>query len=119
MHIERFAHSPADSAGCTVSYITSDIDGEPRGISPDIGADEFSFVNDRVDNLIIKPDFASNSVGLYWSAVPCAHSYQVYYSDSTNHNLNATHLLAITGDTTCTHAGILSLPGVITCTTMW
>ncbi|MCX6272509.1 MAG: hypothetical protein NTU44_15090, partial [Bacteroidetes bacterium] len=39
-----------DGKGTPLVLVTDDIDGQPRGVQPDIGADEFTAVYPRIDN---------------------------------------------------------------------
>jgi hypothetical protein len=42
LHIRQDVVSPVSNAGATVGGIAADFDGDPRGATPDIGADEFT-----------------------------------------------------------------------------
>lgn len=79
LHIDPF-YSLVDSAGIAVAGITTDIEGDPRGDPPCIGADEYVPIEDRVDDLVIQRIPASDDLLLNWGAVPNALSYRIFRS---------------------------------------
>jgi hypothetical protein len=110
LHMDCFA-SFVDSAGTSVSGITSDMDGDLRAGVPDIGADEYVFNRERVNDLVIHVNWGVSGVDLTWGSVVGARSYQIYRTSSSSYNIYPSIWVATTADTTYTHSGILSTAG--------
>jgi hypothetical protein len=108
LHIDPFG-SFVDSAGLTVPGITTDIEGDLRAGVPDIGADEYVAIHDRVDDLVIRVSWEANGVDLAWGSVAGANSYRIYRTSAGGTwSLYPSILVATTADTSYTHSGILS-----------
>ncbi|MFZ4399513.1 MAG: T9SS type A sorting domain-containing protein [Bacteroidales bacterium] len=82
LHIQSAVISPVNNAGITISTITTDIDGELRYSTPDIGADEYTFsplpvadataisattVSSSQINLSFSPNSNNNNVIITWN----------------------------------------------------
>ena len=63
--------------------VSDDIDGQSRGASPDIGADEFSGASSALPPPSIITATAANSIDLSWSSVSGAVGYNVYRSTTS------------------------------------
>ena len=107
LHIDPFA-SFVDSAGISVPGITTDMDGDLRAGVPDIGADEYVFNRERVNDLVIRVNWGVSGVDLAWGSVVGARSYRVYRTDPSTYSIYPSIWVATTADTTYTHSGILS-----------
>jgi len=107
LHIDPFAWL-VDSAGVSVPGITTDIDGSPRAGVPDIGADEYVFNRERVNDLVIRVNWGVSGVDLAWGSVVGARSYRVYRTDPSTYSIYPSLWVATTADTNYTHSGILS-----------
>jgi hypothetical protein len=108
LHIDPFG-SFVDSAGITLSEITTDIDGNLRAGVPDIGADEYVANHGRVDDLVIRVNWDANGVDLAWGSVAGANSYRIYRTSAGGTwSIYPSILVATTTDTSYTHSEILS-----------
>ena len=65
--------------------------------------------DDRVNDLTIRLNLATNSITLSWSAVFGANSYKIYRSEPGSYD--PTYLLASTAETIYTHTGTLGSGG--------
>ncbi len=63
--------------------VSDDIDGQSRGASPDIGADEFSGASSALPPPSSITATAANSIDLSWSSVSGAVGYNVYRSTTS------------------------------------
>jgi hypothetical protein len=77
-----------DGAGVDVGLVTSDIDGDPRGTPPDMGADEYEFEFPAPTAMTIYPDVANGDITIRWDAVVGANSYKVYSGDTEDFDIS-------------------------------
>ena len=88
-----------DNLGDETVPVTVDIDGEPRGIPPDIGADEFEFVliPDPPQNLTLSVE--ETNLVIRWAPSADAQSYHVHAGDSLNFVPDGSNRITTTADT--------------------
>lgn len=98
-----------NAAGTPLDEVEYDIDGDPRGTPPDIGADEYVALvaPDPVTELTIVQDTANDDVILRWVVSPNASSYKIYCGDAPGFETTPETLVGHTGGTEFTHNDIL------------
>jgi len=99
-----------NAAGTDLSGIVDDdIDGDPRGTPPDIGADEYAALvaPDPVTELTVIRDELTDSVILRWVASPNANSYKIYCGDAPGFTPAVENQVGHTGSVEFTHEDIL------------
>jgi hypothetical protein len=97
LHVE-IHHDVLESRGIDVSWVPTDIDGDDRRETPDIGADEYDYVPlpHRVTNLTVIWEVGGD-VRLRWTATLGSVSYQVWGLSAIG---GTATLLTTTTDTT-------------------
>jgi hypothetical protein len=113
LHIDTLV-TLVDSAGTPIDGITNDIDSDPRGTPPDIGADEYNAFYpppDAVDSLTVFPDTDAGDAILRWAPSAEANSYKVYRGNDYDFVIDGTTYIGQTATTTYTDVGVLATTG--------
>lgn len=111
LHIDGY-WTTCEAGATPVAGIATDIDGQPRNaLTPDIGADEFTGLTDKVDSLVVRRVSGTNNVRLNWEATAGAVSYLVYAATSYNTlAMTPANYLGAAATNTYTHLGAAALP---------
>lgn len=102
LHISPAA-SLVDGMGTPIALVTTDIDGDPRGTPPDMGADEYDYEFPAPTEMTIYPDVANDDIIVRWTAVAGANSYKVYVGSTEDFDINLISPIGVTGSTSYIH----------------
>lgn len=82
LHIDPNVTSAIDGNAVPLAAVTTDIDGDIRTATPDIGADEYTMVLPLTPPILTISDLPEGMLHLSWTPVAGANSYIIYTSSN-------------------------------------